>query len=75
MRLYDFFKENLEREPQVIDFHVRAERIRAGMIHFYIHPAYVGGETLDFILTETGGMTPMGEVPPTVWDDEQSKQE
>ncbi len=62
MRLYDFFKENLEREPvPVIDFHVRAERLQAGTIHFYIHPAYMDGQTLDFIVTATGAMTPMGE--------------
>lgn len=74
MRLYDYLREHLGRDPKVVDFHIRAEHVQAGMLKFLIHAAYVDGPTYEFILSSTGGFTPMGEVPPTVWDDEQSKQ-
>jgi len=63
MRLYEYFSENLEREPQVIDHHLRVERLANGSLHFYLHPAYVDGKTINFIVTATGGLTPLGEAP------------
>lgn len=34
----------------VIDFSIRAEEQPGSTVKFYIHPAHVGGDTLDFLL-------------------------
>lgn len=50
MTLEQYLKSNCER--QVIDHAIRAEIGKDGNPRFYIHPANVSGETLDFVVTK-----------------------
>lgn len=50
MTLEQYLKSNCER--QVIDHAIRAEIGTDGYPRFYIHPAGVSGETLDFVVTK-----------------------
>jgi hypothetical protein len=44
--LEEYLRQNVERN--VIDHSIRAEIDDDGHVNFYIHPAYVDGETVDF---------------------------
>lgn len=50
MNIEEYLKSNCER--QVIDHALRAEIGKDGNPRFYIHPAGVSGETLDFVVTK-----------------------
>lgn len=50
MTLEQYLKTNCER--QVIDHAIRAEIGQDGCPRFYIHPAGVSGDTLDFVVTK-----------------------
>lgn len=50
MQLEEYLKSNCER--QVIDHTIRAEIGKDGNPRFYIHPAGVSGDTLDFVVTK-----------------------
>lgn len=50
MTLEQYLKSNCER--QVIDHAIRAEIGKDGNPRFYIHPANVSGDTLDFVVTK-----------------------
>lgn len=50
MTLEQYLKTNCER--QVTDHSIRAEIGTDGNPRFYIHPANVSGETLDFVVTK-----------------------
>lgn len=50
--LFEYFRKNWEHKPfPIIDHALRIHRLDDGSIHFYIHPGYQPGETLDFIVT------------------------
>lgn len=51
--LFDFFDKN---QP-VIDFSLRATKRADGNFEFYIHPANVSGETMDFVVDSEGRLT------------------
>ena len=50
MTLEQYLKSNCER--QVTDHAIRAEIGKDGNPRFYIHPAGVSGDTLDFVVTK-----------------------
>jgi hypothetical protein len=50
MTLYEYFKRGNDRN--VIDHSLRCQLHGDGRISFYIHPANVDGDTVDFVLSE-----------------------
>lgn len=70
MTLEQYLKSNCER--QVIDHAIRAEIGKDGNPRFYIHPANVSGDTLDFVVTKNqlhpvyvlGGMQELADANP-----------
>jgi hypothetical protein len=50
--LFQYFLKGWDHRPiAVIDHALRIHRLEDGSFHFYIHPAYQSGETLDFVVT------------------------
>jgi hypothetical protein len=45
-KLEQYFKDN----DHVIDYALRVQRNSKGEIYFYIHPAHISGETVDYIV-------------------------
>lgn len=44
--LDQYLQENMDKG--IIDFSLRISRDSEGAIHFYMHPSYVSGDTVDY---------------------------